>query len=156
MGSWNNRKTRIKKTHIYPFKKYNLLVAISYNKFIGWKLYENLKGGVRKEQLVEFYKKHIYDKYKKYLILMDNASPHKAIILKDLIKESGNDLLYTVPYHPETNPIEEFFSQLKHYIRKTSPQNYKEISDKIKDILNTKIKKKHLENYFKHSFQIYK
>ena len=77
-------------------------------------------------------------------------------MLKQLIIDSGNNLLYCVPYHPETNPIEEFFSQLKHYIRKNSPQNYKEISDKIKDILNTKIKKKHLENYFKHSFQIYK
>ena len=70
--------------------------------------------------------------------------------------DSGNNLLYCVPYHPETNPIEEFFSQLKHYIRKESPQDYKEINDKIKDILKTKIKKKHLENYFKHSFKIYK
>lgn len=77
------------------------------------------------------------------------------MLLKQLIIDSGNNLLYCVPYHLETNPIEEFFSQLKHYIRKTSPQNYKEISEKIKNILNTKIKKKHLENYFKHSFQIY-
>jgi transposase len=53
-----------------------------------------------------------------------------------LIKKSGNDLLYTVPYHPETNPIEEFFSQLKHYIRKQSPQNYKEINDNIIKILS--------------------
>ena len=45
--------------------------------------------------------------------------------------------------------------QLKHYIRKSSPQDYKEIRDKIKDILKTKIKKQHLENYFKHSFRIY-
>ena len=145
----------IKKTHIYPFKKYNLLVAISYNKVIGWKLYENLKGGIKKEQLVEFYKKHIYDKYKKYLILMDNARPHKAIILKDLIKKSGNNLLYTVPYNPQTNPVEEFFSQLKHYIRKRSPQNYKEINDSIIKILKDKIKRKHLKNYFKHGFKIF-
>lgn len=146
----------IKKTNKYPFKKYNLIFAISYNKIIGWILYEDLKGGIKKEEQLEFYKKYIYKKYTNHLILYDNASPHKSLLLKQLIIDSGNNLLYCVPYHPETNPIEEFFSQLKHYIRKTSPQNYKEISEKIKDILNTKIKKKHLENYFKHSFQIYK
>ena len=63
----------IKKTHKYPFKRYNLLVAIKYNKVIGWVLYENLKGGVKKEQLIEFYNKFIKDKYKNHLILMDNA-----------------------------------------------------------------------------------
>ena len=89
-------------------------------------------------------------------------------LLRQLIKDSVNNLLYTVSYHPETNPIEEFFShrryasvqqlcccQLKHYIRKRSPQDYKEIRKEIKDIIKNKIKKQHLENYFKHSFNIY-
>ena len=146
----------IKKTNKYPFKKYNLIVAIAYNKVIGWTLYEHLKGGIKKEQQIEFYNKYINKKYKDYLLLYDNARPHKSLLLRQLIKDSGNHLLYTVSYHPETNPIEEFFSQLKHYIRKSSPQDYKEISEKIKEILKTKIKKQHLENYFKHSFHIYK
>ena len=146
----------IKKTSKYPFKKYNLIVAISYNKIIGWTLYEHLKGGIRKEQQIEFCNKYINKKYKNYLLLYDNASPHKSILLRQLIKDSGNHLLYCVSYHPETNPIEEFFSQLKHYIRKKSPQDYKEISKEIKDIIKNKIKKQHLENYFKHSFKIYK
>ena len=145
----------IKKTNKYPFKKYNLIVAIAYNKVIGWTLYEHLKGGIKKEQQIEFYNKYINKKYKNYLLLYDNVRPHKSLLLRQLIKDSSNYLLYTVSYHPETNPIEEFFSQLKHYIRKSSPQDYKEISDKIKDILKTKIKKQHLENYFKHSFRIY-
>jgi transposase len=146
----------IKKTNKYPFKKYNLIVAIAYNKIIGWTLYEHLKGGIKKEQQMDFYNKYINNKYKDYLLLYDNASPHKSLLLRQLIKDSGNHLLYCVPYHPETNPIEEFFSQLKHYIRKSSPRDYKEISDRIKEILKTKIKKIHLENYFKHSFHIYK
>lgn len=145
----------IKKTHKYPFKRYNLLVAIKYNKVIGWVLYENLKGGVKKEQLIEFYNKFIKDKYKNHLILMDNARPHKSLLLRKLIKDTGNHLLYTVSYNPQTNPIEEFFSQLKHYIRKKSPQDYKEISKEIKNIIKTKIKKNHLKNYFKHGFRIF-
>ena len=37
------------------------------------------------------------------------------------IEYDNNHLLYSVPYHPETNSIEELFSQLKHYIKKESP-----------------------------------
>jgi len=39
-------------------------------------------------------------------------------IIRQIIEESNNNLLYSVPYHPETNAIEEFFNQLKHYIKK--------------------------------------
>jgi putative transposase len=145
----------IKKTHKYPFKRYNLLVAIAYNKVVGWILYENLKGGVKKEELIDFYKLFIKNKYTNHLILMDNAAPHKSLVLKQLIHDTNNTLLHTVPYNPQTNPIEEFFSQLKHYIRKRSPQDYNEIKTVIREILQNNIKKKHLENYFKHSFKIY-
>ena len=43
-----------------------------------------------------------------HLILYNNTSPHKSLLLKQLIKDSGYNLLYCVPYYPETNPIEEF------------------------------------------------
>jgi len=66
-----------------------------------------------------------------------------------------NHLLYTVPYHPETNAIEEFFSQLKHYIKKESPNTYEDIVDVITNIINKKITKVHLTTYLKHSYKIY-
>ena len=47
---------------------------------------------------------------------MDNTPIHKAKIITEIIEESKNKLLYSVSYHPETNSIEELFSQLKHYI----------------------------------------
>ena len=58
--------------------------------------------------------------------------------------------------NPETNSIEEFFSQLKHYIKKESPNIYENIDTTIKDVLANKIKKEHLTNYLKHSYRIYK
>jgi len=61
-----------------------------------------------------------------------------------------------VPYHPETNGIEEFFSQLKYYIKKESPNTYIDIDKVIKDILANKMKKEHIINYLKHSDTIYK
>jgi len=87
---------------------------------------------------------------------MDNAVIHRSKQIKELIEKSNNNLLYSVPYHPETNAIEEFFSQLKHYIKKESPNTYEDIERVIKDIITTKIKQEHLTNYIKHSFKIYK
>lgn len=145
----------IKRTNKYPYKRYNLLCAISYNKVIGWTLYEYVKGGLTKQDILDFYNHYINDKYKNHLIIMDNARIHVSKIIRETIEKSGNSLLYTVPYHPETNAIEEFFSQLKHYIKRQSPQSFNEIYKTINDIISTKIKSKHLENYIKHAFKIY-
>jgi transposase len=87
---------------------------------------------------------------------MDNAVLHKSKIIRETIENSKNNLLYSVTYHPETNSIEEFFSQLKHYIKKESPNTYEEIDKVIKDILANKITQEHLTNYLKHSYKIYK
>ena len=61
-----------------------------------------------------------------------------------------------VPYHPETNAIEEYFNQLKHYIKKESPNTYDDIFLTIRHIIATKITREHLTNYLKHSYKIYK
>lgn len=146
----------IKKTNKYPYKRFNLLCAISANKVIGWKLYPERKSGVKTDDILAFYDEFIKDKYKNHLVIMDNAVIHKSKIIRETIENSKNDLLYSVPYHPETNSIEEFFSQLKHYIKKESPNTYEEIDKVIKDILANKITKEHLTNYLKHSYKIYK
>ena len=146
----------IKKTNKYPYKRFNLLCAISAKKVIGWKLYPERKGGVKTDDILAFYDEFIKDKYKNHLVIMDNAVIHKSKIIRETIENSKNDLLYSVPYHPETNSIEEFFSQLKHYIKKESPNTYEEIDKVIKDILANKITKEHFTNYLKHSYKIYK
>ena len=151
------RSTKLAKGEldIYPFKRFNVLCAIKYDKIVGLVIYEELKGGVNKEELIKFLDKYIRGKYKNHLILMDNAMQHLAKIVQEKIKETQNELLYCVPYHPETNSIEEFFSQLKHYVRLASPQSYKEIKEVVAEIVKTKIKQTNLENYIKHSYYLY-
>ena len=97
------------------FKKFTLLVAISNSKYIGWKLYE--KGGMTKERFVEFMEENIFNKYKNYLIVLDNAGRHRNSFVKDAIIKSGNQYLFSVPYTPKTNPVEGMFNQLKHYLK---------------------------------------
>ena len=146
----------IKKTNKYPYKRFNLLCAISADKVVGWKLYPERTDGVKTNDILAFYDEFIKDKYKNHLIIMDNAVIHKSKIIKETIESSQNKLLYSVPYHPETNAIEEYFNQLKHYIKKESPNTYDDIVSTIRHIIATKITREHLTNYLKHSYKIYK
>jgi transposase/transposase-like protein len=132
------------------FKKFTLLVAISNSKCIGWKLYE--KGGMTKEKFVSFMKDKIFDKYKNHLIVLDNAGSHKNNYVKDAIIKSGNKYLYSVPYTPETNPIENMFSQLKHYLKLNKKVlKFEEIKKEIKFAFS-KIKKSHYKNYMLYAY----
>ena len=69
------------------------------------------------------------------LILLDNAGAHRKQIVKDTLKKNNNSFQYTVPYKPKTNPIEEFFNQLKHYIKLESPITFEDIEKTIKSSL---------------------
>ena len=51
-----------------------------------------------------------------YTILLDNAPKHRAKIVKPPLEKLG--MLYNAPYSPFKNPIEEYFSLIKHYYRK--------------------------------------
>ena len=43
------------------------------------------------------------------------------------VNEEKNKIQNTVPYYPRSNPIEQFFSQLKHYIKNDSHISYEDI-----------------------------
>ena len=57
----------------------------------------------------------------KSVLIMDNASFHHSDRVKQLCSDSGVRLLYLPPYSPDFNPIEEFFAELKAYIKKAWP-----------------------------------
>ncbi len=137
------------KTSTYPFKKYNLLCAIKNNKIIGAELYDS---ALDKEKFKLFLEKFVKNKYENHVLLMDNAKFHHNKEVKDYIRSINNRILYTIRYHAENNPIENFFNQLKHYIKLKSPENLEEIEETIVEIFENKIKRHHLENYFKHTF----
>lgn len=115
------------------FKKYTAIFAISMSGLIGWKLYE--KGGIDSDRLYNFIDKHITSKYKKKIIILDNASSHRNEKIKDLINKKNN-LLYSVPYQHYTNSIENFFSMLKSKLQKMEGSTYKELKENIKIALN--------------------
>jgi transposase len=52
------------------------------------------------------------------VLVMDNASFHHTERIEQMCAEAGVKLLYLPPYSPDLNPIEEFFAELKAFIKK--------------------------------------
>jgi len=146
----SGKRCVVKTEDSFFFRKFTLLVAIKNSKCIGWILYE--KGGMTKERLVEFMNTFIFNKYKKNLIILDNAGSHRNNFVKDAITNSGNKYLFSIPYTPKTNAIENLFNQLKHYLKLNKKVlKFNEIKQEIKKAF-TKIKKQHYNNYFLYAY----
>lgn len=54
----------------------------------------------------------------KSVIVMDNASFHHSEKIEKMCSQVGVKIVYLPPYSPDLNPIEEFFSELKAFIRR--------------------------------------
>ena len=130
------------------FTKYSLVVAITNEKCLGYLLYQ--KGAVNSERFDEFIKV-ICENVKNKLIILDNGQIHKKESTRKIIKDSGNFLLYTCPYHPRLNAIEQFFSQMKHYLKLYKSTNYEELKLNLTNSIKN-IKKEHYQNYFTYAY----
>ncbi|KAF5256312.1 hypothetical protein FOXYS1_13215 [Fusarium oxysporum] len=51
------------------------------------------------------------------VLVMDNASIHCSDEIKQMCDEAGVKLEMTAPYTPDTNPIEEYFAEMKAYVK---------------------------------------
>lgn len=120
----SGKRCVIKTDDNFVFKKFTLLSAISNKKCLGWILYE--KGGSTKERFVDFLQNYIFQKYKNYLLVLDNARARNNNLVKQEIIDSDNKYLFTVldetrllcyPYTPKTNAIEMWFNQIKHSLK---------------------------------------
>ena len=54
------------------------------------------------------------------IVIMDNLGSHKVDGVRRAIEAVGAKLIYLPPYSPDLNPIEQFFSKLKAYLRKVA------------------------------------
>lgn len=145
------RRCVVKTDDNYVFRKFTLLVAINNSKYVGYKFYQ--KGGTTKERIVDFLSENIFGKYKNHLIILDNAGSHNNDLVKEAILKSGNKFLFSVPYSPETNVIEMFFNQLKHYLKLTKKVlKFNELSKEV-TIAIKKIKKENYKNYFNYAYK---
>lgn len=130
------------------FKRYTGIFAISYNGVLGWELYD--KGGIDSDRLYEFLEKFITTKFKSKLIILDNASSHRNVKIKELVNKN-NKLLYSVVYQHFTNSIENFFSMLKSRLQKLDGLTYQDLQNNIDKVIQD-IPKQKYENIIKGTY----
>ena len=63
-------------------------------------------------------------------VIMDNASIHKDIKIKEAIEKVGCTLVYLPAYSPDLNSIEHCWANFKNYLRKII-KNFKDFRDAI-------------------------
>lgn len=68
---------------------------------------------------------------------MDNLGSHKGRGVRSAIRAAGTRLLFLPKYPPDLNPIEQFFSKLKHWLRKAARRTPDAVSAAIGEILKT-------------------
>lgn len=71
------------------------------------------------------------------IVILDNLGSHKGAAVRHIIRSAGARLLFLPKYSPDLNPIEQFFSKLKHGLRKAAKRTFNTVSDAIATVLDT-------------------
>jgi len=83
-----------------------------------------------------------------YVFLLDNVAFHKSKKVQNKIISCGHTLLYTPPYSPDTNPIENAFSIIKRKIRNDFGKPYSLI---LLCLQKMQLEPTYLESIFRHA-----
>lgn len=86
--------------------------------------------------------------------LLDNIGFHKSLQVQKLAEAYGVRLLFTPPYSPECNPVENFFAVVKGVTRKAALCQVFETSDAFKNMITDAIAVAAKSQIFKNYFNI--
>ena len=84
------------------------------------------------------------------IVIMDNPGSHKGKAVRSAIRSAGAHLIFLPKYSPDLNPIEQFFSKLKHALRIACARTVDGVCSAIRQILMN-VGKSECENYFKNA-----
>lgn len=81
------------------------------------------------------------------VVVMDNLPAHKLAAVAPLIRAVGADVLHLSPYSPDFNPIEQWWSQLKSFLRQFSPLTTTMVDTLLATALDL-VNPQHFQNWF--------
>ncbi len=84
------------------------------------------------------------------VVVFDNLKPHLGKAVAEAIARAGATVLRLPPYGPDYNPIEEIYSKVKGYLRRTAARTkadvYEVVGDALRQVTNTDV-----TGWFKHA-----
>jgi transposase len=101
-------------------KRYHLLPALTLKGLLDALVYQ---GSTNREGFKMWLETRVLPRMTRFpgpqsVLVMDNASWHHGDEIYTMCDKAGILLLYLPPYSPDFNPIEEYFGDLKRYIRR--------------------------------------
>lgn len=86
------------------------------------------------------------------VVVLDNASPHKVQCVRAIVETVGCRLIFTPPYSPWYNPIEESWSKVKAYLRKVRARTKDTVMQSLREAVRL-IDPIDVDNWFAHALQ---
>lgn len=71
------------------------------------------------------------------VLVMDNWSVHHGDEVRNLVEDSGCELLYLPTYSPDLNPIEHLFAKIKAFIKNLRPNTVANLTQAFCDATKT-------------------
>ena len=101
-----------------PRSRFQILPAYTQDGIIHFRVYEGTTDTKIFEDFIEELLRYCGRwPAPKSVLIMDDVSFHRSDKIQQMCDEAGVLLLYSPPYSPDLNPIEEMFGELKTYIR---------------------------------------
>ena len=110
-------------------QRYHILPAYTQNGILLSRIFQGTTDSAVFEDFIEELLPHCGKWPEEYSVLvMDNASFHRSERVQQMCDAAGVKLLYLPPYSPDLNPVEEYFAELKAFVKKNWSQ-YKKNPD---------------------------
>lgn len=111
--------TPVQISQFHRGQRYHILPAYAQDGIIISDIYQGSIDGTVFESFIQRLLQHCRRFAEpRSVIAMDNASFHRSERVQQLCADAGVKSVYLPPYSPDFNPIEEFFAELKAYIKK--------------------------------------
>lgn len=81
------------------------------------------------------------------VVIMDNATPHKAKAIREVLAAKGIRAVFLPPYSPQLNPIEMGWSKVKQLLRRWRPRTVEHLVGSFEQAVNS-ISSFEAVNYF--------
>lgn len=107
----------------------SIIGAIALNGFRALSAYQ---GAMNAQRFAHFAEQALLPSlYPGDLVILDNASIHRARVARDACRKLGIQTLFLPPYHPDLNPIEMAWSKLKSLLRKAAARTLDTLVEQI-------------------------
>jgi transposase len=132
-------------------KRYTLICAISLVDIPYYEIYDITHNSTKSTHIISFLQNLHNLLPSQYKFLLDNAPVHTAQNITNFINSISGSFIFLPPYHPEFNPIEFYFSELK---KKLYGSDINNLVNNLHSLLRftNECDYQKFSNYYKHCF----